>query len=467
MSRGPIAALTGVLAAAAAGAVALADTAPDAGSGLKTVTIRQGPFAVGAYQVRYTSNATKSVQAPGLDGYVVRMHARVVDANGQPIPVRRLMLHHIVYKNLGRYPGDRRSQVCGGKSESFYGTGEEDETLRFPQGYGYRVRKGDRWQTGWMLMNHAPVTERAYIEYTATIDTSSKLTPVTPYWLRATGCPGPGRWDPIFDVPGGGRRGSTYRKSATFTAPASGRLIAAGAHAHGGSKAMTLSQAACGDRPLLRSRPMFGRPDHPYYHVLPVLHEPGPMDMSWLESARGIPVARGERLRVTASYDNELPHTRVMGIMHVYLAPDRRIRRPRCGALPSDLKNERKPYAGRLVSPRVRVPLTGIDSRGRAHRIDRPPGRLRRFAGSADLLVRGFRFLPANVSVPAGARLRWLFRDPVQHNVTLANGPLGFSSQNLRRGRSFARRLSRPGTYRLLCSLHPALMSERIVVRRR
>ena len=58
------------------------------------------------------------------------------------------MLHHIVYKTR-----ERRDAVCG-DTQSFYGTGEENETLRFPPGYGYRVRRRDRWLTGWMLMNH-------------------------------------------------------------------------------------------------------------------------------------------------------------------------------------------------------------------------------------------------------------------------------------------------------------------------
>jgi hypothetical protein len=80
------------------------------------VTVRQGPLAVPPYGVRFTSPRTRKVRAPRLDGWLVRMHARVVDAKGRPMPVRKVMLHHIVYKNQsGRDP------VCGGP-ESFYGT---------------------------------------------------------------------------------------------------------------------------------------------------------------------------------------------------------------------------------------------------------------------------------------------------------------------------------------------------------
>jgi plastocyanin len=63
--------------------------------------------------------------------------------------------------------------------------------------------------------------------------------------------------------------------------------------------------------------------------------------------------------------------------------------------------------------------------------------------------------------------VRWRFRDPIAHNITLANGPVGFSSYNLARGRSYVRRFSEPGTYRLFCSLHPVQMTQAITVRRR
>lgn len=57
---------------------------------------------------------------------------------------------------------------------------------------------------------------------------------------------------------------------------------------------------------------------------------------------------------------------------------------------------------------------------------------------------------------------------PVQrslHNVTLANGPLGFASLNLGAGAGFTQRLKRRGTYRLFCSLHPVQMQQVVKVR--
>jgi plastocyanin len=431
--------------------------ASPAGAAVKRVTIRQGPLAVSPYQVRFTSPTTRSVPSPRLDGWLVSMHARVVDHRGRPMPVRRVMLHHIVYKNLSR-----EDRVCGG-TEAFYGTGEENETLRFPPGYGYRVRRNDRWITGWMLMNHPNRRQRAYIEYTARVETDKRLRPVIPYWVRVTGCRG--RRDPIFNVPGGGAPGSTFAESAAWTVPRSGRIVAAGSHVHGGSKDIVLTQPHCGGRDLLTSRPLYGRPSHPYYNVLPVLHEPGPIATSWITSATGIPVRRGEQLRATSLYDGERPHTRVMGIWHVYLAPGPPPADP-CPPLPSDVRNRLPSTPGVLKAPEVSVPLTGLNARGRARTILRPPGPVIQAQDRATVRVAQGGYSVRNLSIARGGLVNWRFLDAGGfHDVTLANGPVGFASRWSLRGDSFSRRFQVAGTYRLYCSLHPIDMTQVLEVR--
>lgn len=422
----------------------------------RRVVVRQGPFTLEPYQVRYTSRDTRKVRAPRLDGYIVRMHARVVDAQGRAMPVQQVMLHHIVYKTRAR-----RDEVCGGR-ESFYGTGEENETLRFPPGYGYRIRRRDRWLTGWMLMNHQAQRKVAYVEYTAWVDTSRRIQGVRPYWVRATACKN--RRDPIFNVAGGRRPGARFEKSASWTVPRSGRLVAGGSHVHGGSRSLRLAQPRCGGRSLMVSRPLYGLPSHPYYNVLPVLHEPGPIATSWLTSAAGIPVRKGERLRVTSVYDGERPHVRVMGIWHLYLAPDRSVQRG-CRPLPRDVQNALPSVPGQTEPPAVSVPLTGLDARGRAVTIDRPPGATTMGGPWVDLRVDDLAYRVRNLSVPLGATVRWRFHGRSYHDVTLANGPVGFASRWSLRGATFSRRFTKPGTYRLFCSLHPIAMTQVIDVR--
>ena len=69
-------------------------------------------------------------------------------ATHDPVPIQRLMLHHIVFLNPERqdqtcpngYVGfDNRPNYFGGYSdERFYAAGEERLKLTLPQGYGYQ-----------------------------------------------------------------------------------------------------------------------------------------------------------------------------------------------------------------------------------------------------------------------------------------------------------------------------------------
>ncbi len=86
-------------------------------------------------------------------------------------------------------------------------------------------------------------------------------------------------------------------------------------------QALILSQPACQHRTLVSNTPFYGAPDDKLYAVKPLLHEPDPKAISWWQSPTGLAFRKGERLKVTAAYDNTRPHTRVMGISHLYVAP--------------------------------------------------------------------------------------------------------------------------------------------------
>lgn len=423
-------------------------------SDAREVTLRYGPIGVDGYG---TVIRTVPVEAPRMDGFITRMRARVVDRRGGQVPVRKVMLHHALFST----PTRRDETYCPGGSERFYGTGEERQRLRLPQGYGYRITRADRWKLNFMLMNHRARHDESYIEYRMTIVDDPATIPVRPVWLGVTGC----TRDPIFNVPGGGEPGSTFTQSRSWSAPADGRLVAAAGHAHGGARRLELAQPRCGGRTLLASRPRYGRPDHPVYNVLPVLHEPGPIDMSWWNSATGIPIRKGEELRVDALYDGEMPHTRAMGILHAYFAPAGP-EEPDCSPVPADAVRVDEGRDGVDEPPRFVVPLTGLDRRGRARAIRRPPGRTRVLSGGMRIRVSGFSLRPRNLSIPLGASLTWQFAGRRVHNITVANGPEGFASQPLNAGRRYRWRFGKAGTYRLFCSLHPIAMSQRVVVRR-
>lgn len=441
------------MAAAVAGVLAVA--AGPASAARTVRTYEAGPFDLRNYQVAL--GVTAGIPTPGVDGFITKMETDIVDARThRVVPIRRVMLHHIVFANLfGK--GEGRPY------QPFYGDGEERAKMELPPGYGYPTRAADRWAIVWMLMNHRNASDRVMIRYTLTLDTDPSLTPVVPVVLDASR----GRQGLVYDVPGGGPPGSVHVKTGATRAPVSGRLVAGLGHVHGGARDLVVTQPTCGDRVIYRSRPTWGLPTHPFYNVRPVLHEPGPIDMSRFASAQGIPVTAGQPLKLSSRYDGSRPHTRVMGLLLMYLAPDPAITNG-CGPLPGDVRTLRTSTPGRAAAPRVTIPLTGYAADGRAATVDGPPGPLRRVAGDATVTVGSNFFAAGNLSVPAGATVRWRFGDPgVLHNVTLASGPRGFSSDRLKAGGEYARRFTVPGTYRLFCELHPVGMVQRIVVRPR
>ncbi len=436
----------------------------------QTKTFRTGPIKVGSYQVKQ-SDLDGSIPTPKVNGFITGMEVDVVDRAGKRIPISRLMLHHIVFSNLGPTIGSKRDGTCGsftmlnsrntlpGLAERFYAAGEERAKLRLPPGYGYQIGAGDNWGMTWMLMNHRKQVDTAYIQYRVTYDTQP-LTPVKPFWLDIENC----KADPVFDVPGGKKRGSTTRNSSVWNVPESGRIVAAGGHVHGGAKQLDLKRTGP-DCTLYSSKPTWGRKSHPFYKVKPVLHEPGPINMTGFTSAQGMPVRQGERLRLDADYDGELLHTRVMGIMVLFLAPDESAPASHSCAPPADLRNWRTRSRGRSKPPRFKVPLIGLDRKGKARVIAAPKGARRKLRSGATVRVGDNFFSRRNISMKAGSTLKWKFNSKFLHNVTVADGPRGFSSVHLDQGRVYKTKLRAPGTYKLFCALHPVQMTETIKVR--
>src|SRR5205823_6228480 len=172
-------------------------------------------------------------------------------------------------------------------AQRFYAEGEERTQITMPPGYGYPDKGSDRWAMTYMLMNHRNVTESVYVQYTIRYVTDETLTAVTPIWLDVRNCES----DPIFNVPGDKPMFSTYSRQSDFVLPQGGLVVAGGAHLHGGG------------------------------------------------------------LRLAATYDDSLPHVRVMGIMLGFLAPQPEAP---CAPLPA-LAPDPDSHPG--TPPRVKLPL--------------------------------------------------------------------------------------------------------------
>jgi hypothetical protein len=68
------------------------------------------------------------------------------------------------------------------------------------------------------------------------------------------------------------------------------------------------------------------------------------------------------------------------------------------------------------------------------------------------------------LTVRPGTVVTWRWRSQSSHNVTVRSGPARFRSPTRSRG-VFARRLTRVGTYRIVCTLHSPGMGMAVVVR--
>jgi hypothetical protein len=404
-------------------------------------------------------------QAPSEPGYVLGFEEMVlVDSkrpDAKPLPVSKMMVHHFLY-----FARDRVDPGPGGCLGSGFiaGRGEEHPDGRFgaltpPElraRFGIRNQtpdgKAPRWSVNAMVMNHYKRAKRFYVR-TKVWYTTEPRTPVYPVTVGDCAHLFNGM---AYDVPGGGGPGSTFTDRSRWTAPFSGRIIGAASHHHGGAINQTLRSVTC-DRGLFDAPAYYGRPDHPYNTIRPILHEPGPIANGTFASAQGVPVRMGEVLERAAVHSNRNLHVAAMGFWVLMLVRDDGV--TDCALLPGDVREVTRPARYDTAPPFIydrRVP-----------QLLKPSGRWRQF-GSRPLAVGDRFFARPRALARLGQTLRWRFTGSEPHSVTVANGPRGFSSNylgNVSGGYSFKPTV--PGTYRLTCLIHPTTMSQTVKVARR
>jgi hypothetical protein len=283
---------------------------------IRTLHLRYGPITLQPAELK--AHNTR-VPPPRVNGFITRIHAFVIDARGRPLASNRVMLHHAVFRRTIK-PYLDRDCFAWRDTEPFYATGEENETLRLPTGFGLPIKRTDGWLVRWMLMNHTNSRHTVFIKYNVRVDTSPSIVPVRALWMRVVSCR-----NEYFDVPGNGGPGSVFTLSRQIPASVTGRIVVATGHLHGGAVGLTLSEAQCENRPLVTARPVYrSGPQEPH---------DGPVHVTSFSSPVGIPIVLGQMLGLTATYDNTLPHEHVMGTLHLYVASGAPAGNP-CSALP-------------------------------------------------------------------------------------------------------------------------------------
>lgn len=78
------------------------------------------------------------------------------------------------------------------------------------------------------------------------------------------------------------------------------------------------------------------------------------------------------------------------------------------------------------------------------------------------VLIRGFKFEPATVTINEGDTVEWKNEDDVPHTATVDDNA-GFDSGNIETGAAWRYVAQKKGSYDYICTLHPNMHAKLIV----
>jgi plastocyanin len=79
------------------------------------------------------------------------------------------------------------------------------------------------------------------------------------------------------------------------------------------------------------------------------------------------------------------------------------------------------------------------------------------------VVIQGFMFKPAHITIKRGTRVRWINMDRTQHTATANNG--AFTSGLLRKGQRYSHTFKRAGKKAYHCRPHPFMRGSVTVTR--
>jgi plastocyanin len=77
-------------------------------------------------------------------------------------------------------------------------------------------------------------------------------------------------------------------------------------------------------------------------------------------------------------------------------------------------------------------------------------------AATKTIALRDTFFSPKSTTVKKGTTVKWVWKGRLPHNVTVTKGPVKFHSRTFTKG-SYSKKLSKRGTYRIVCTIHPGM----------
>jgi plastocyanin len=85
-------------------------------------------------------------------------------------------------------------------------------------------------------------------------------------------------------------------------------------------------------------------------------------------------------------------------------------------------------------------------------------------AATQTVQVKDNKFVAKSITVSKGTTVKWVWKGKAPHNVKVTKGPAKFSSTTQVKG-SFAKKLTKTGTYTILCTIHAPDMKMTIRVK--
>jgi len=82
-------------------------------------------------------------------------------------------------------------------------------------------------------------------------------------------------------------------------------------------------------------------------------------------------------------------------------------------------------------------------------------------AGSAEISIKNFKFVPPSLTVMPGTAVTWVNNDEEPHNVVSPDR--AFRSKAIDGGEKFTAVFDKPGTFKYICAVHPQMRGEIIV----
>ena len=265
-----------------------------------TITLRIGPMNLPANTSHHKMpQPADLVWSIPLTGWILSYHPRMVDASQNTVP--STVLHHVAFWNE-----NRSDFLCPNREEHIFGAGGEMTDWAQIPGFGYRVQKGDRIRVETMIHNPTPSSYgAAYLEIEISYLDDVSPAPVKnfyPAWMDAVSC-----GHSSYDLPVG-----SSEKIGTVGVKYDGILLGVGGHMHDYGQQLVLENTTHKETiATLKAN----TDDNGHLLYMPVVT---------FYAAGGQPLAAGDQLKITSTYNNTSGkplHDGAMGIVVGYFVP--------------------------------------------------------------------------------------------------------------------------------------------------